>query len=78
MKKVFIRKYWEEEDILYYLHFENQDAVRQIEISKGEKKCFSIKNPNQTDVIYDQNLDELDLNEEDFISEEEFNKAWKE
>jgi len=31
MQEVFIKKYWNEDDILFYMHFQNGDAVRQIE-----------------------------------------------
>lgn len=31
MDDCFIKKYWKEENILFYLHFHNKIAVRQLE-----------------------------------------------
>jgi hypothetical protein len=30
---IYIRKEWEEENIIFYLHFQNDEAIRQVEIS---------------------------------------------
>lgn len=79
MDEIFVKKYWKEEDILFYMHFENNDAIRQIEITSNNKVYLDIQNPIQGEsMLYDQKLDELDLNEEDFITKELFNKAWEE
>ena len=62
MNKKFIKKYWEEENILFYLHFENGNAVRQIEITPDTKILTSEDNHIQGEsFLYDQSLDELDL-----------------
>ena len=29
MTETFIKKYWDEENVLYYLHFIGNDAIRQ-------------------------------------------------
>ena len=76
MKEAFIKKYWDEEDVLYYLHFIGQDAVRQIEISQGKRTLLSLDNPEA--FLYDQDLDDLELTEADFITEAEFNAVWNE
>ncbi len=33
MEKKFLKRYWKEEDITFYIEFINQDAVKQIELS---------------------------------------------
>lgn len=76
MKETFIKKYWDQENILYYLHFKGNDAVRQIEISGDTKLFLDIDNPDDAKLIYDQSLDELELNEEDCITGDEFEVAW--
>jgi len=76
MKEVFVKKYWDEEDVLYYLHFQDGDALRQIEISKGIKMCYDVSYPAQARFVNDQKLEELELEEEDFITKEEFDEAW--
>lgn len=79
MQEVFVKKYWDEEDILFYLHFQNGEAVRQIEQTAKGKVLLSSKYPIQGEsMLYDQDLEELDLETSDFITEEEFNKEWNE
>jgi hypothetical protein len=78
MKEIFIKKHWYEEDTLFYMHFQDGRAVRQIEISPSGIKYLSLKNPVQGEsALYDQSLDDLELDQEDFISENEFETAWK-
>lgn len=77
MKEVFVKKYWDEENTLFYLHFIGQEAVRQIEVTSNGTIKLTDKNPIIGDaMLYDQRLDELELTEEDFITKEEFNEIW--
>lgn len=79
MKEVFVRKYWAEEDVLFYLYFQNGYAVSQIEVTKDSKVFLSTKNPQRGEsMLYDQSLEDLDLNEDDFITKEDFMKVWEE
>lgn len=71
MTEVFIKKYWDEEDVLYYLHFVDGVAVEQIEITPTGKKFLTEKSE-----IYDQSLEELDLKPEDIIEAKEFFYVW--
>ncbi len=76
-ERIFIKKYWDEEDVLFFIDFENGRAIRQIEISKNKKKCLTLEKPQQdTSLLYDQSFDDLDIEESDIISEEEFNRVW--
>lgn len=78
MREVFVKKYWEEEEILFYLHFRNGEAIRQVEVTPDAKLFLTSSNPQSGgSTLYDQSLEELDLKESDFISEEEFNIIWK-
>jgi hypothetical protein len=77
MQELFIKKYWSEENILFYIHFRNGEAIRQIEESPKGKVLLTLDNPYSGDsMLYDQHIDDLDLNKSDFITEQEFNKAW--
>lgn len=77
MKEVFIKKYWEEEDVIFYLHFQNGKAVRQLEVNGKRKVFLTIDSPqNGESMLYDQSLNELDLEELDYITEEKFNEIW--
>ncbi|OJU74572.1 MAG: hypothetical protein BGO09_02980 [Bacteroidetes bacterium 47-18] len=77
MQELFVKKYWNEEDVLFYLHFQNGKAVRQIEETSKGRVLLTSENPYQEgSMLYDQSVDELELNDSDFITKEEFNKAW--
>ncbi len=76
-ERIFIKKYWDEEDILFYIDFKKGRAIRQIEISKNKKICLTLEKPQQDNsLLYDQSFDDLDIEESDIISEEEFNRVW--
>lgn len=76
MKEIFIKKYWDEENILFYLHFQDKECVRQIEIKEGNYIFLSKENPEQYLLIADKDFDESDYNKEDFIAKEEFEIVW--
>ena len=79
MKEVFVKKYWDEEDVWFYLHFQNGEAIEQVEITSKGKVFLSLENPNEnTSMLYDQTLDELNLEDKDFITKEEFYRIWNE
>lgn len=77
MIETFIRKYWEGEEILFFIHFQDQEAIRQIELTSKGKILLSKDNPVQGEsMLYDQALNELELQEKDFITKDEFEIAW--
>lgn len=77
MKETFIKKYWVEENVLFYLHFRNDEAIRQVEITPNGKIFLSLENPIYGEsILYDQSLNDLDLQKSDYITETEFNKVW--
>lgn len=77
MNDCFIKKFWKEENILFYLHFHNKIAVRQLEISSQEVIHLTADSPIINEhFLYDQKLEDLDLNNSDYISEKEFNAIW--
>lgn len=77
MKNIYLKKYWEEDHITFYLHFQNDEAVKQVEITPYGKTFLSIDNPiNGESCLYDQNIEDLQIEEDDYISEEEFDTVW--
>ncbi|WP_353159021.1 hypothetical protein [Myroides odoratus] len=79
MKEIYIKKYWDEENVLFYLHFQDDKAVRQVEITPTSKVLLTLDSPMIGDtMLYDQSLEELELKEADFITEVEFNEIWEE
>ena len=78
MGNKFIKKLWAESSIVFYIHFQDGVAIRQIEISEQGPKYLSASNPIEGDsMLYDQSLDELELLTSDFITEQEFELVWK-
>lgn len=77
--ETYLKRYWPEEDILFYLHFEGSKAIRQIEISPTGLVKLSTDNPHQEkSMLYDQNLEDLDdLDDFEVITAQEFNSIWK-
>ena len=76
MKEVFVKKYWDEEDVMYYLHFHDDLTVRQIEVRPNNKVFLSLDDPEQAPLMYDQPLEGLEIHQGDFITRDEFEKAW--
>ena len=78
MKEVFVKKYWGEEGIMFYLHFKDEMAVRQIEVSQTGTKYLSTAEPiDGESALYDQTLDQLSIDDEDLISKDDFELMWK-
>lgn len=76
MENLFIKKYWDEEDITFYIHFYNGEAVRQIEISPESTRFLSSSNPEDYQIMADQALEEGDFEPTDFITEDAFESIW--
>ncbi|MDQ0065126.1 hypothetical protein [Chryseobacterium lathyri] len=75
--ELFVKKFWKEESIWFYVHFQNGEAIRQIEISSKGKVFLTPEIPQQGEsMLYDQSLEELDLQDSDFITKEDFEGAW--
>lgn len=76
-KNIYVKKNWLEEDIIIYLHFVGENAVRQIEFYPDKVIKISECNPiNGDSWLYDQKFSDIKWDEADFISEAEFNKKW--
>lgn len=76
--KIYIRKKWEEENIVFYLEFENDYASKQIEIHGDTTVRLSKDSPVLGEFfLYDQTLSDLELEPHDYITEDEFYKIWR-
>ena len=74
----YVKKHWEEENILFFLHFVGEDAVRQIEVHPDKTIFLTTEHPICGEYfLYDQSLSTLDLLPEDFTTKEEFEKVWQ-
>lgn len=73
----YIKKYWDEEEIMFYLCFEGEEAIKQIEVTANDIILLSKDHPIKGGCfLYDQKLSDLELEEGDFISEKEFEEMW--
>jgi hypothetical protein len=77
IKDIYIKKFWDEENVLFLTHFSDNYAVRQIEVWQDKTLYLSEENIYQDDsMLYDGKYDELDLKDTEFITYEEFEKEW--
>ncbi|MET0465463.1 MAG: hypothetical protein ABW007_20050 [Chitinophagaceae bacterium] len=77
MKEVFIKKYWAQGNTLFYVHFQDGRAVRQIEVTPARKIFLSTAHPQQGDcTLYDHLLDDLQIELRDLISKTMFELVW--
>lgn len=79
MKCKYIKKGYREGNnyILYYLHFQGEEAIRQIEVYENSIVMLTKENPIEGEAfLYDQNFSDINWTQEDFISEKEFNIIW--
>ena len=75
--RIYIKKKWDEENILFYIEFENDYAIKQIDVLGNSKVLLSINHPVEGEFfLYDQTLTDLELEPQDYINEEEFYKIW--
>lgn len=73
-KNVYLKKFWKEGEVTYYFHFESDYVVRQIEIYGSRILKFSLED---NDIVYDQSLSLIEqIEEQDIISEQEFERVW--
>lgn len=76
-KNIYIKKYWDEEDTTFYIHFNGDYAVRQINITPlGVILSADEKPVCDNTFLYDQKFSDIDWEPSDFITEEEFNNKW--
>jgi hypothetical protein len=77
MSEVFLKKFWEEEGTIFLVHFINNRAVRQMEVTGKEVKRLSSQQPVVgNSKLADQPLSEWNLTADDFISRSDFERYW--
>ena len=63
---------------MFYVHFLDGKAIRQIEVSVRSKIFLSADHPVEGNAtLYDQHLDDLCAQARDFITREEFERVWE-
>ena len=78
MKELCIKKYWEDEDILIFLHFKDDFAIRQIEVSSSKVVYLDEIHPLEGEsMLCDQAILFFDYTENDVISKQEFELYWE-
>ncbi|MDE5915974.1 MAG: hypothetical protein K2H08_01330 [Duncaniella sp.] len=75
--ETFIRRYYPEEDITYYLHFVGEEAIRQLEIHADKRLRYTTDHPYDDDGgLYDQNFSDIEWPADSFIIRDEFEAEW--
>lgn len=77
MSEIFIRRYYQEENIMYYLHFIGEEAVRQLEIHTDKRLRYTTEHPYDDDGgLYDQDFSDVEWPADSFITRDEFETEW--
>ena len=78
LRDIFIKGYWDEENIMFYFHFQSNRAVRQIENHRDKAIYLSVENPFDAEsMLYDKSLEDMETDGLDFITQAEFETEWK-
>jgi Predicted phosphatase homologous to the C-terminal domain of histone macroH2A1 len=78
VNRIYIKKKWDEENIIFYLEFENDYAIKQMEIHGNTIVRLSQEHPVEGEFfLYDQTLSDLEIEPHDYITEDEFYKIWR-
>lgn len=74
---IYIKKKYDDENVVIYIHFQGGNAVRQIEVYVDNLIKLSEEQPICGDAfLYDQDFSDICWNSDDFITEKEFNEIW--
>lgn len=79
MKPIYIKRYWDEDNEMYYFHIENRNVIRQIVINynSGSVVKLSQETTNFEEyVLCDQILNLVEWQDSEYISEAEFENIW--
>lgn len=77
MGDLYIKKFWNEEGIMFYLHFQDDIIIEQIEIQGMRKVCLDEKHPCQGEYsLADVTFSELDIEDPIYITKQEFDAVW--
>ena len=76
----YVKKQWAEENVVYYIQFIGDDAIRQVEKYPDRTIYLSTANPVYEDsILYDQGLQLIksSLSSKNYITKDDFKKVWK-
>lgn len=79
MKTIYIKRYWDEDNEMYYFHIENGNVIRQIVINynSGLVIKLSQETPHFDEyILCDQILEHIEWRDSEYISEVEFENIW--
>mgnify|MGYP001792218867 CR=1 FL=1 len=79
MKKIYVKHFFEEENIWFFYEIIDGWACRQVEIWPNESRFLSEKIPHHKDsMLADQKFEDLNstFDEKNFISAQDFEEQW--
>ena len=79
MKPIYLKRYWDEDNEMYYFHIENKIVIRKIVIyyNSGLVVKLSQETTNFEEyILCDQILNLVEWQDSEYISEVEFENIW--
>lgn len=79
MKPIYLKRYWDEDNEMYYFHIENRNVIRQIVINYNSGLVVKLSQETtnfEEYILCDQILNIVEWQDSEYISEVEFENIW--
>ncbi len=79
MKPIYLKRYWDEDNEMYYFHIENRNVIRQIVINYNSGLVVKLSQETtnfEEYILCDQILNLVEWQDSEYISEVEFENIW--
>lgn len=79
MKPIYLKRYWDEDNEMYYFHIENKNVIRQIVINYNSGLVVKLSQETtnfEEYILCDQILNLVEWQDSEYISEVEFENIW--
>lgn len=79
MKPIYLKRYWDEDNEMYYFHIENRNVIRQIVINYNSGLVVKLSQETtnfEEYILCDQILNLVEWQDFEYISEVEFENIW--
>ena len=79
MKPIYLKRYWDEDNEMYYFHIEYRNVIRQIVINYNSGLVVKLSQETtnfEEYILCDQILNLVEWQDSEYISEVEFENIW--
>lgn len=79
MKPIYLKRYWDEDNEMYFFHIENRNVIRQIVINYNSGLVVKLSQETtnfEEYILCDQILNLVEWQDSEYISEVEFENIW--